>query len=471
MPEALEPFKAAHPDLGDGAPTRSLPRAKERSGSSDTTPTQPTPQKRTRGVSDPRSSESASDDELHSAIFEAQSQLPCLERMSGADDSAHSSPSHTSSALDTESVCCSALFDGTAETEGTQPRTSVLIDDDEEPGDINALIASLEADDIEDTPKPRATNKETEDLSTVPDDWLRTDINVGLTTSEASARRRACGYNEMRDEKKHILRKWLSYFHGPIQYTMILIAILAASLQHWVDLGVIFGLLALNTIVSGWQDSRATSVVNALNKTMETTCRVLRDGELQDLNRRLIVPGDIVKVEEGSVIPADGRVVLQDTHLQVDQSAITGESLAKTMRYGDTCCASSLVRRGKTLLIVTATGDNTRMGRMANMVTAAGEGLGHFRQVLSGMTHAILVLVFMTLAVVWIQGFFRSKKIIRLLEYTIVISITGVPVGLPTVVVTTLTVGSAYLARRQAIVKNLNAIEALAGVEVLCTDK
>lgn len=277
-------------------------------------------------------------------------------------------------------------------------------------------------------------------------------------------------------------------YRANIHYVQ-LIAILSASLQHWVDLTVIFGLLALNTIVSGWQDSRATSVVNALNKTMETTSRVLRDGELRDLNRRLIVPGDILKVEEvsegnwlvskwsrltiwqGSIIPADGRVVLQDTYLQVDQSAITGESLAKTMRYGDTCCASSLVRRGKTLLIVTAIGDNTRMGRMANMVTAAREGLGHFRQVLSGMTRAILVLVFMTLAVVWILGYFRSKRIIRLLEYTIIISITGVPVGLPTVVVTTLTVGSAYLARRQAVVKNLNAIEALAGVEVLCTDK
>ena len=105
------------------------------------------------------------------------------------------------------------------------------------------------------------------------------------------------------------------------------------------------------------------------------------------------------------------------------------------------------------------------------MITAAGDSPGHFRQVLNGMTQSILVLVFMTLFVVWTLGYYRSKRMIRLLEYTIIISITGVPVGLPTVVTTTLTVGSAYLAKRQAVVKNLNAIEALAGVEVLCTDK
>ena len=150
---------------------------------------------------------------------------------------------------------------------------------------------------------------------------------------------------------------------------------------------------------------------------------------------------------------------------------MTGESLAKTKVYGDTCFGSSLVRRGTTLLIVTAIGDDTRIGRTAKLVAGANHGSGHFKKVLTGMVHVLLVIIFMTLFVVWTLGFYRSKGMIRLLEYTIVISTTGVPLGLPTVVTTTLAVGSAYLAKKQAIVKNLHAIEALAGVQILCTDK
>ena len=221
MSEALERFKATHPDIDDGTPTMSLPRAKERSASSDTTPTQPTPLKRTRGVSDPRSSGSASDEELHSNLAEAGPQLPQPGRKSEEDHSAHCPAPNASSAVETETAPRIASLDGAVETGGTQPKSSVLVNDDDELGDINALIASLEADDKEDPPTSATTDKETEEPSPVPDDWLRTDINVGLTTHEAAARRHACGYNEMNEEKKHILKKWLAYFRGPIQYTMI----------------------------------------------------------------------------------------------------------------------------------------------------------------------------------------------------------------------------------------------------------
>lgn len=150
---------------------------------------------------------------------------------------------------------------------------------------------------------------------------------------------------------------------------------------------------------------------------------------------------------------------------------MTGESLAKAMYHGDTCFSTSLVRRGKTLLLVTAIGDQTKIGRIAALVRKAGEGTGHFRQVLNGMVIVILITVFLTLFVVWTVGYYRSLPMDRLLDYTLIVAITGVPVGLPTVVTTTLTVGSSYLARKRASVKRLSAIEALAGVEVLCTDK
>ena len=136
----------------------------------------------------------------------------------------------------------------------------------------------------------------------------------------------------------------------------------------------------------------------------------------------------------------------------------------------ETCFASSLIRNGKALLLVTAIGDSSKMGRMSAMVKA-GESAGHFKRVLDRMVHAMLVIVFVTLIVVWTTGFFRAMGFMRFLQCTVQIIVTGVPLGLPTVVTTTLTVGSSFLAKKQASVKRLSAIEALAGVEVLCTDK
>ena len=174
---------------------------------------------------------------------------------------------------------------------------------------------------------------------------------------------------------------------------------------------------------------------------------------------------------KGTIISADGRIITEDAFLQVDQSAITGESLAVDKHKGDTVYASSTVKRGDCFMIVAATGDSTFVGRAAALVNASAGGNGHFTEVLTGMGTVLLCLVILTLLVVWISSFYRSSPITRILEYTLAITIIGVPVGLPAVVTTTMAVGAAYLAKRQAIVQNLSAIESLAGVEILCSDK
>ena len=170
-------------------------------------------------------------------------------------------------------------------------------------------------------------------------------------------------------------------------------------------------------------------------------------------------------------MPADGRIISKGAFLQVDQSAITGESLAVDKHTDDFCYASTAVKRGNALVVITATGDHTFVGRAAAMVNAASSGSGHFTDVLQGIGTVLLVLVILTLLVVWISSFYRSNNIITILEFTLAITIIGVPVGLPAVVTTTMAVGAAYLAKRQAIVQRLSAIESLAGVEILCSDK
>jgi len=261
------------------------------------------------------------------------------------------------------------------------------------------------------------------------------------------------------------------FFVGPIQFVMEAAAILAAGLQDWVDFGVICGLLLLNASVGFIQEYQAGSIVEELKKTLALKATVLRDGTLIEIEASDVVPGDILQVEEGVIVPADGRIVTENAFVQVDQSSITGESLAVDKHRGDTCYASSAVKRGEAFVVITATGDSTFVGRAASLVASASSGPGHFTQVLHGIGTILLVLVIVSLLVVWISSFYRSNDIVTILRFTLAITIVGVPVGLPAVVTTTMAVGAAYLAKKQAIVQKLSAIESLAGVEILCSDK
>ncbi|KAL1954845.1 hypothetical protein VTO42DRAFT_533 [Malbranchea cinnamomea] len=342
-------------------------------------------------------------------------------------------------------------------------------DDDEEEEDMDALIEELEShdghiDEEEDETEPGGARP-------VPEELLRTDTRVGLTDQEVLVRRKKYGLNQMKEEKENHILKFLSFFVGPIQFVMEAAAVLAAGLEDWVDFGVICGLLLLNACVGFIQEFQAGSIVDELKKTLALKAVVLRNGRLAEIEAPEVVPGDILQVEEGTIVPADGRIVTEDAFLQVDQSSITGESLAVDKRTGDTLYASSAIKRGEAFMVVTSTGDNTFVGRAAALVSAASAGSGHFTEVLNGIGTVLLVLVILTLLVVWVSSFYRSNGIVLILEFTLGITIVGVPVGLPAVVTTTMAVGAAYLAKKKAIVQKLSAIESLAGVEILCSDK
>ncbi|KAF8245802.1 plasma membrane ATPase [Wilcoxina mikolae CBS 423.85] len=344
------------------------------------------------------------------------------------------------------------------------------IEEDEDIEDIDALIDDLESQDGgEDEYEDEAVAGSS--ARPIPEDLLQTDTRVGLTSVEVDQRRRRYGLNQMKEDKENLILKFLMYFVGPIQFVMEAAAILAAGLQDWVDFGVICALLMLNACVGFIQEFQAGSIVDELKKTLALKAVVLRDGRLSEIEAPQVVPGDILQIEEGTIVPADGRVVTEDAFLQVDQSAITGESLAVDKHKGDHCYASSAIKRGEAFMVVTSTGDNTFVGRAAALVNKASSGTGHFTEVLNGIGTVLLVLVILTLLVVWVASFYRSNHIVTILEFTLAITIIGVPVGLPAVVTTTMAVGAAYLAKKQAIVQKLSAIESLAGVEILCSDK
>ncbi|ESW99607.1 Plasma membrane ATPase [Ogataea parapolymorpha DL-1] len=355
-------------------------------------------------------------------------------------------------------------------TEPTKEKVP-LQEEDEEEEDIDQLVMELQSNHGADDGEEEDEVQDHSSFKVVPEELLRTDPKVGLTSEEVAKRRKKFGPNQMAEEKENLVLKFCMFFIGPIQFVMEAAAILAAGLEDWVDFGVICGLLMLNACVGFIQEYQAGSIVDELKKTLANTATVIRDGHPVEIPASEVVPGDILQLEDGVVIPADGKLVSDECFLQVDQSALTGESLAVDKRSGDPTFSSSTVKRGEALMIVTATGDSTFVGRAAALVNKASGGQGHFTEVLNGIGTTLLVLVIVTLLVVWTSAFYRTAKIVRILRYTLAITIVGVPVGLPAVVTTTMAVGAAYLAKKQAIVQKLSAIDSLAGVEILCSDK
>ncbi|KAJ7213309.1 plasma-membrane proton-e [Mycena haematopus] len=350
----------------------------------------------------------------------------------------------------------------------------------------------------------------------IPDDWLQTNMTQGLADNDVETRRKQFGYNELQSPKENQFLKFVSYFRGPILYTMEIAVILSAGLQDWIDFGVIIGILFLNAGVGWYQEKQAGDIVAELKAGIAMKAFVVRGGREMEIEARELCPGDIVILEEGSTIPADARILANyddkdgskakaiteksngsvkkqeaghesedddgddevdrgPSVLSVDQSAITGESLAVDKFIGDIAYYTCGVKRGKCYAIVSATAKQSFVGRTASLVMSSNER-GHFQIVLGGIGTTLLVLVLVFIFIVWVGGFFRgigiaSPKENSLLVYALVFLIIGVPVGLPCVTTTTMAVGAAYLARRKCIVQKLTAIESLAGVDMLCSDK
>lgn len=174
----------------------------------------------------------------------------------------------------------------------------------------------------------------------VPSELLQTDPTLGLTNEEVYSRRKRYGWNKMSEEEESLIIKFLLFFVGPIQFVMEAVAILAAGLEDWVEFGVIIGFLGLNAAVGFLQEFQTGSLVKELKKTLVLTAIVLREGHLQEIEAVEIVPSDMLQVEKGIIISADGRIVTEKSSLQIDQSSITGESLDVSKHVSESTYAS-----------------------------------------------------------------------------------------------------------------------------------
>ena len=296
-----------------------------------------------------------------------------------------------------------------------------------------------------------------------------TDPATGLSNPEAQERLAAYGTNALTEVKAHPLLKFLSYFWGPIPWMIEAAALLSAIVQHWGDLAVILLLLGVNAGVGFWQESKADNAIALLKQRLALRARLLRGGHWQDLPAEEIVPGDIVLVRLGNILPADVKL-LEGAYLSVDQSALTGESLPVDKKVGDVAYSGSIARRGEMKAVVTATGMNTFFGKTAKLVEAA-KTTSHFQRAVLRIGNFLILVTLVLVVVILAAAFVRGDPLLEAVQFALVLTVAAIPVALPAVLSVTMAVGAERLATMRAIVSKLVSIEEMAGMDVLCSDK
>jgi H+-transporting ATPase len=323
-------------------------------------------------------------------------------------------------------------------------------------------------------PEPRLVSKpdSKNDLKSLPMPEVEKRLGSspkGLSQAEAQKRLAQYGPNEIKEKKDNLFLKFLSYFWGPIPWMIEGAVILSGVVRHWLDFFIILFLLFSNAVVAFWEEHQAGNEIAALRAKLATEARALRDGKWATPKVAELVPGDVIRLLLGDIVPADARLLAGEP-VQVDQSALTGESLPATRKPGEAVFSGSIIKRGETNAMVYATGINTYFGKTAELVQDA-HTVSHFQRAVLKIGNYLIVLAVALVAVIVTTALFRHDPILSTLEFALVLLVAAIPVAMPTVLSVTMAVGARLLAKKQAIVTKLSAIEELAGVDVLCSDK
>ncbi len=297
---------------------------------------------------------------------------------------------------------------------------------------------------------------------------LRVNPDAGLTQAEVEIRRKAHGFNEVAVHKEHPVRAFLGKFWGLSAWMLELIVVLSAVLRKYSDLAVVSTLLLVNAVVSFVQERRAAGVVETLRRRLQVSSRVLREASWQVVPARELVPGDIVRVRPGDIIPAD--VKLLTGALSVDQSALTGESKDVDMTAGQVLSSGSVVRRGEGNGVVILTGAKTYFGRTTELVQEARPKL-HIDAVVAKIVRWLFLVVGVLLGVVVVMSLVRGTSLLEMVPLVLILLMSAIPLSLPVMFTVAMAVGSKELAKRGVLVTRLSAAEDAATMDVLCVDK
>jgi len=301
-------------------------------------------------------------------------------------------------------------------------------------------------------------------MTPVPD----TDPETGLSSEAAKKRLEEYGYNEVPEEKVSSVIRFLKEFWGITPWMLEATSVLEWVLGKNVEAITIAALLLLNAIMGFLQEERANAAIELLKQELRINARVKRDGKWSLLPAKELVPGDILRLRAGDIVPADARVV--EGAIDVDQSALTGESLAVERKGDDSLFSGSVVKRGEATGIVTSTGTKTYFGRTIELVQTAKPKL-QMEQVVYKITGALLVMVVVALSIGTALSLLQGLPLTEIIPLATILLLSAVPVALPTMFTVSMALGSLELSKRGVLVTRLDSVENAATMDVVCVDK
>ncbi|WP_257251557.1 plasma-membrane proton-efflux P-type ATPase [Burkholderia cepacia] len=309
----------------------------------------------------------------------------------------------------------------------------------------------------------------TEGVVAAPSSIQNPEDANGLTETEAAKRFAQYGENALAEHHASAVERLGHFFWGPIPWMIEVAAVLSASLGHWADLAIILTMLLINAGVGFWQEFKADNAIALLKQRLALKARVRRDGTWKDIEARLLVPGDLVHVKLGNIVPADLKLI-DGAYLSVDQAALTGESLPVDKKVGDDAYSGSIARQGEMSGVVTATGMNTYFGKTAHLVQQA-KSVSHFQRAVLRIGNFLIMVTVGLVLVIGLAALFRRDPVVETIQFALILTIASIPVALPAVLSVTMAIGAERLAKFKAIVSRLVAIEEMAGMDMLCSDK
>ncbi|CAN1748363.1 ATPase 7, plasma membrane-type, partial [Linum perenne] len=299
----------------------------------------------------------------------------------------------------------------------------------------------------------------------------------GLTLDEVEKRLQLFGHNKLEEKRENKILKFLSFMWNPLSWVMEAAAIMAIALAHgdnkptdYHDFVGIILLLIINSSISFVEENNAGNAAAALMARLAPKAKILRDGKWKEEDAGELVPGDIISIKLGDIIPADARL-LEGDPLKIDQSALTGESLPVTRSPGDVIFSGSTCKQGEIEAVVIATGVHTFFGKAAHLVESTIH-VGHFQKVLTSIGNFCICSIALGMVIEIIVIYAIQKRSYRTgIDNLLVLLIGGIPIAMPTVLSVTMAIGSHRLSQQGAITKRMTAIEEMAGMDVLCSDK
>ncbi|XP_022868084.1 plasma membrane ATPase 1-like [Olea europaea var. sylvestris] len=325
-----------------------------------------------------------------------------------------------------------------------------------------------------------AVLKETVDLENIPIEEVFENLRCtreGLSTEAAQERLTIFGHNKLEEKKESKLLKFLGFMWNPLSWVMEAAAIMAIALANgggkppdWQDFVGIITLLVINSTISFIEENNAGNAAAALMASLAPKAKVLRDGRWSEEDAAILVPGDVISIKLGDIIPADARL-LEGDPLKIDQSALTGESLPVTKGPGDGVYSGSTCKQGEIEAVVIATGVHTFFGKAAHLVDSTNQ-VGHFQKVLTAIGNFCICSIAVGMIIEIVVMYPIQHRDYRPgIDNLLVLLIGGIPIAMPTVLSVTMAIGAHRLAQQGAITKRMTAIEEMAGMDVLCSDK